>query len=209
MIKTYKFSKEKSIEFEDSKSVKELIEQAFEKFGYYEPLGIDAVTVFQPHSTRTNTGWFTVDTSRSCAEEIEFSDGLCFGYYIPNTFYYAEGGWGHHMMELGNRPNLPESCSLKIKISGVNETIVFNGNLLLIDVITMLKKATYIPEGSDCIRIFAVYSDTKIRNNNYTIPFSNSMLHVKIKDFDEMISQQNSIYLEDIDNINYCVIEFM
>ena len=43
---------EHSLEFEDSKTVKELIEYAFEKFDYYEPFGMDSVTVFQMSSSR-------------------------------------------------------------------------------------------------------------------------------------------------------------
>ena len=35
------------IEFDDRRSVKELIEYAFESFGYYEPMGMEIVTLFQ------------------------------------------------------------------------------------------------------------------------------------------------------------------
>ena len=49
---TYHFLGEHSLEFEDSKTVKELIEYAFENFDYYEPFGMDYVTVFQMSSSR-------------------------------------------------------------------------------------------------------------------------------------------------------------
>ena len=45
MIKTFQFLGESSLEFDDAKTVKELIRYAFEHFGYYEPFGIDTVTI--------------------------------------------------------------------------------------------------------------------------------------------------------------------
>lgn len=42
------------VEFDDNKSVRELIRYAFDKFDYYEPLGMDIVTVFQSHNSKTN-----------------------------------------------------------------------------------------------------------------------------------------------------------
>lgn len=50
MIQKYKFEGENDfIEFDDSKSVKELINYAFDKFDYFEPAGIEIVTLFQCH----------------------------------------------------------------------------------------------------------------------------------------------------------------
>ena len=49
-------------------------------FDYYEPAGMELVTIFQSHNSKTNVGWFTTDTSRSCEEEIEDTDWLCFAY---------------------------------------------------------------------------------------------------------------------------------
>ena len=39
MIRKYKFPGEGSLEFDDNKTVSELLEYAFDKFGYYEPFG--------------------------------------------------------------------------------------------------------------------------------------------------------------------------
>lgn len=69
MIQTYKFFGENSsLEFDDSKTVKELLQYAFEQFDYYEPFGMDIVTIYQ-----SGHAHFTLDTSRKCYEEIEFS----------------------------------------------------------------------------------------------------------------------------------------
>ena len=65
MIKTYKFFGESPLEFEDSKTVKELVEYAFDKFNYYEPFGMDTVTIFQCHHPKSNKGWFTTDTKKN------------------------------------------------------------------------------------------------------------------------------------------------
>lgn len=89
MIQTYKFFGENSsLEFDDSKTVKELLQYAFERFDYYEPFGMDTVTIYQ-----SGHAHFTLDTSRKCYEEIKDPKGLCFAYYIPGFLYYAEGGW--------------------------------------------------------------------------------------------------------------------
>ena len=72
MIKTYRFICDSiSFSFDDTKTVRELIDCAFEQFDYYEPAGMDLVTIFQCHHSKSNNGWFTRDTSRICAEEIE------------------------------------------------------------------------------------------------------------------------------------------
>ena len=85
MNRIFKFSGEKPIVYDDIKSVKELIQYSFHQFNYYEPAGMEIVTVFQPQS-RTYTGWFTTDTSLSCKEEIEDAENLCFAYHMPMCF---------------------------------------------------------------------------------------------------------------------------
>nr|WP_302286889.1 hypothetical protein [Catenibacterium mitsuokai] len=46
MIQEYNFFRENTLKFEDSKTVKELLEYAFEQYGYYEPFGMDTVTIY-------------------------------------------------------------------------------------------------------------------------------------------------------------------
>lgn len=73
----FKFNLQEPLFFDDTKSIKELIHYAFNEFDYYEPAGMEIVTLFQPQS-RTSTGWFTTDTSRLCVDEIEDAEILCF-----------------------------------------------------------------------------------------------------------------------------------
>ena len=74
----YTFIGDGSIFFDEEKTVAELIAYAFDEFGYYEPIGIDRVTVFQCRYPESSEGWFTTDTTRTCKEEIKNADGLCF-----------------------------------------------------------------------------------------------------------------------------------
>lgn len=88
-LQTYHFFRENPLEFDDSKTVKELVQYAFDQFDYYEPLGMDIVTVYQARYAH-----FTQDTSKKCIDEIKDPNMLCFAYFMPGVFYFAEGGWG-------------------------------------------------------------------------------------------------------------------
>lgn len=161
MINKYTFSDGGTIEFDDTKSVKELIEYAFDIFGYYEPLGMQIVTIFQTQHSKSSEGWFTSDTSRSCAEEIENCEDLCFAYYLPNVFYFAEGGWGHHMRTLGNHPIIDDPVSLHIRFDDFNNTVVINGNYSFSDIINYLQMGDYLPRNvkSLCVRAINPYRE--------------------------------------------------
>ena len=134
MIQEYKFFGENTLKFEDSKTVKELLQYAFEQFGYYEPFGMDTVTIYQ-----TGFAHFTLDTNRKCYEEIKNPNGLCFAYHIPGFLYYAEGGWGHHMSELSNHPVFKHPVSLKLKFEDFDHTVVFEGTHSFREVLDLLK----------------------------------------------------------------------
>lgn len=160
MIQTYKFSGENSsLEFDDSKTVKELIQYAFEQFDYYEPFGMDTVTIYQ-----SGHAHFTLDTSRKSYEEIKDPKGLCFAYYIPGFLYYAEGGWGHHMPELSNHPVFNNPVALKIRFEDFNHTVVFEGSHSFREVLKLLKQVGYIDESIERIKIQVL----AYPNPNYT-----------------------------------------
>lgn len=144
MIKEYHFFGEELIKFDDSKTVKELVEYAFDEFGYYEPFGMDTVTVFQCYHSKSSNGWFTQDPLRLCKNEIENRDELCFAYYIPGFLYYAEGGWGHHMPSLGNHPEFSHPIPLKLKFEEFDHTVVFEGTHAFREVLDVLEKVGYI-----------------------------------------------------------------
>lgn len=190
MIEKYTFNGENAIEFENTRSVRELIEYAFDEFNYYEPLGMDIVTVFQAQHPETDTGWFTVNKELSCAEEIINPTLLLFAYYKPGQFYFAEGGWGHHMPELGNRPEIPNEVLLKIRVEDFEATIVINGNYTFMDVVNTLRMGDYI-SGCNSVKVLIVGV-----GRSYCIPFSDPIMRIKLTDFAKKIEQYSKERLE-------------
>ncbi len=187
MIIDYKFVGENNkVHFDDSKTVRELIFSAFDQFDYYEPAGMDIVTLFQCHHSKSNFGWFTRDTSRICAEEIENPDELCFAYHKPGVFYFAEGGWGHHMIELGNHPVIPDPIALELRFEGFDNTVVVNGKYTFGDIIEYLKKTQYIPDNSDRLNIHPV----GIKDGPLSISFSETIMQLPLNAFMNRIEKE-------------------
>ena len=191
MIQKYMFWDGGALEFDDSKSVKELIEYAFDTFGYYEPMGMDIVTLFQAHHPNTSTGWFTTDTTLRCADEIQDRDCLCFAYHLPNVFYFAEGGWGHHMRGLGNRPPIPNEVSLGLRIEEKENAIIINGNYTFMDVVRALKKNEYICTDCNAVKVLPVGV-----TQSYSIPFSDPIMNLSLTEFIENVELNHDKYLK-------------
>ncbi|MCD8145094.1 MAG: hypothetical protein LUD79_07140 [Oscillospiraceae bacterium] len=187
MKQWYSFAGETPIEFDDEKSIRELIAYAFNKFGYYEPLGMDIVTVFQSYHPATITGWFTVDVNQPCANEIRNRDWLCFAYYMPNVFYFAEGGWGHHMPELGNHPDIPNAVSIKFALNGETNTIVINGNLTCRSVITKLMDVGYLDANLTHIKISQM--DYRTSPHNRMLYLHDPTLDIPLTEFDALFNE--------------------
>ncbi len=178
MKRNYTFFDGGTIEFDDRKSIKKLLEYAFDAFDYYEPLGMDAVTVFQCHHPKTNTGWFTTDTDLKCASEIINADELYFAYHVPNVFYFAEGGWGHHMTELGNHPVIENPVALHLRFEDFDNTVVINGKFSFRDIIDLLKRTGYISPSAAALTVQTVDGEFTGR-----IPFSDPRLDTDLQTF--------------------------
>ncbi len=204
MKQEYYFFDGGTIEFDDKKSVKELLVHAFDVFGYYEPMGMEIVTLFQAHHPDTNTGWFTTDTTLSCADEIKNPKELCFAYHLPNIFYFAEGGWGHHMTELGNHPKIDNAVSLTIQFDDFKNTVVINGQYTFSDVIKMLKQTEYIDDNCKYIEVIPVGCARK----SYAIPFRDPIMNVCLSDFEKLLEQYNSerIHLDEGEFIYHTIL---
>lgn len=188
MLQTYKFWGENAFEFDDSKTVKELIQYAFEQFDYYEPFGMHTVTVYQ-----TGHAHFTQDTSRKCYEEIKDPNDLCFAYYIPGFLYYAEGGWGHHMSELVNHPVFDDPVSLKLKFEEFNHTVVFEGRHSFREVLRLFKKVGYVSDSVTQIKVDVV----AYPKPNYTklIDCCNPILDDPISEFYKILPIDGNVTL--------------
>ncbi len=188
MIQKYNFFDGGEIEFDDKRSVKELIAYAFETFEYYEPMGMDIVTLFQGHHPDTNTGWFTTDVSLSCAEEIKNPEELFFAYHLENTFYFAEGGWGHHMSELGNHPAIDNAVSLTLRFDDFRNTVIINGAYTFDDILNLLRRTEYIDGDCNFVEVMPIGCAMK----SYLIPFSDPIMTAKLMDFKTILDKYNA-----------------
>jgi len=189
MIVKYHFFDGGDIEFDSTKSVKELIRYAFERWGYYEPLGMEIVTIFQAHHSKSSVGWFTTDTSRSCSEEIENCKELCFAYHLPYTFYFAEGGWGHHMAMLGNHPVINNPVSLHLRFNDFDNTVVINGGYSFGDIIRYLQKGDYLPENVNSLLVRAINPYMK----PYLISLDDPIMKVALMEFEKALPDSVTI----------------
>ena len=179
----YTFLGDGSIFFDEEKNVAELIAYAFDEFGYYEPIGIDRVTVFQCHYPESSEGWFTTDTTRTCKEEIKNADELCFAYYVPGVFYYAEGGWGHHMEKLGNHPFIKDAVSLHLRFDNFDHTVVVAGRYRVMDMIRYMQKYEYLTDNLLGI-VIRVINPYKIP---VTILMDDPVLKMSLTDFEKWL----------------------
>ena len=141
---------------------------------------MDIVTIFQGHHSQSNKGWFTTDTSRSCAEEIENCEELFFAYYVPNMFYFAEGGFGHHMKTLGNPPRLDDPVSLSLIFDDFKNTVVINGNYCFNDILEYLKGGGYLPYDISHLKVCA----TNPYREPYNILLTDPILRESLKVFE-------------------------
>ena len=191
MHRMFKFEGQEPLFFDDTKSVKELIQYAFNEFDYYEPAGMEIVTLFQPQS-RTSTGWFTTDTSRLCVDEIEDAEILCFAYNMPNVFYFAEGGWGHHMLHLENHPQIDNPVLLHLRFDDFDNSVVINGKYTFENIISFLKRTNYLPREvcSLLIRAINPYQEPSL------ISFDSELMRLQLTEFEKTLP--NSVVLIDI-----------
>lgn len=174
------------VSFDDEGTVAELIQCAFHKYGYEEPLGMDIVTVFQCHHPADNEGWFTTDVTRKCRNEIVNRKELCFAYYLPGVFYFAEGGWGHHMISLGNHPVLENPVSVSLVLEEMRQnSVVINGRFTMRDVIRYLQSGGYISQNIN--RLFIRYIGSL---NDLIIPWDDGRLDLKLTEFSEEMDEK-------------------
>ena len=103
---------------------------------------------------------------------------------MPNVFYFAEGGWGHHMNGLGNHPDIPNAVKLIIRFDDFRNTIVINGAYSFNDIINYLKKTQYIEETCNILKVYLV----GIRSF-YEIRFSDPIMNMNLMEFEKTIQK--------------------
>lgn len=194
MVRTYTFFDRdavgESVEFDDSGTVRKLVGHAFEELGYYEPFGMDTVTVYQG---RFPYAHFTLDTERTCREEIQDPGHLCFAYHVPGLLYYAEGGWGHHMHELPNHPAFRQPVSLKLKFEKFDHTVVFEGTRSFREVLDLLMKVGYVDKSISRIKVWVM----RDQEPNYTryLGLHDSILYQPMTAFEEALPTDGIVTL--------------
>lgn len=152
---------------------------------------MEIVTLFQCHHPKTDTGWITTDVDLCCAEEIVNPAELCFAYHMPNVFYFAEGGWGHHMRELGNRPQIPDGVSVHIRFEDFDHTMIFNGQYRFIDIIDMFVRSGYIEKAGNYVRVIPI----GCADEAYSIPVTDPLLSMRLSDFGNALAQYHAKYI--------------
>ena len=188
MIKRYKFAYCGDLYFDDSRTVKELIEYAAEKYDYYIPQGIEIATLFQAgHHSANDSGWFTHDVNRKCCDEIENCDHLCFAYYLPGVFYFAEGGWGQR--GLGNHPIIPDPVELNLRFEDFDNPVVINGNYCFADVVRFIQMTGYLTPYWNRLCVHLIGTS----GGEYWVPVGDSRLQVKLLDLIRMIQEYREL----------------
>lgn len=141
MNRHYRFYDMEDVVFDDQKSVKELMEYVFEQSDYYEPAGMDIVTVYD-----ASKYYVVTDTSQKCADELNPSgnNGFCVAYLKQGKFFFAEGGWGHHMIEMNAVKLIDNPVDVKVVFDDFRNTVVINGALTLGEIFSFLCMTTYI-----------------------------------------------------------------
>lgn len=147
------------IEFDENRPVYELVEEAFERYGYWEPAGMDIVTVYDVQSYCV-----VLDRNMTCSE-AGLGNLLCVAYYEPNKFYYVEGGWGHHMIQMNVAKLIDEPVSFQLIFEGFNGWPVISGRVRLLEMFNFLKKTEYIDTDNYCLTVYdydEYYSERRI-----------------------------------------------
>lgn len=104
---------------------------------------------------------------------------------MPDAFYFAEGGWGHHMRELGNHPIIPNPVDINLKFNDFKSTVVVNGNYCFMDIIMLLKKVDYIPKTCNNLTVIPIGAV----NKKYIIPVNDEIMNKPLTKFIELVGE--------------------
>ena len=120
-------------------------------------------------------------------------------------FYFAEGGWGHHMKELGNHPNIPSPVDLNLRFDGFQNTVVINGTYCFLDIIRFLKKAEYIPISFNIMKIIPI----GVTEKALYIMFDDEITKKPLTEFKNLIKEHINSKLSNGEYFYHEVIELL
>ncbi len=141
MKRQYRFFDMEDVVFDDKKTVRELVEYVFEQSGYYEPMGMDVVTVYD-----ASKYYVVTDPSKKCKDELDPSggNGFTIAYLKEDKFFFAEGGWGHHMIDMNAAKLIRDPININVIFNGFDHSVVIHGALTLGEIYSFLRDTTYI-----------------------------------------------------------------
>lgn len=141
MIKTYTFfniRKKIEIDFDENRTVKELISAVYEKYGFEAKHGLDVVTIYDMKN------YHVVTNRKNTLKKENVSSGLCFAYFKKGEFLYVEGGWGHHMIKMDAVSQIKEPFMFYMSFDKVLNDFAFVATKKM--TIKMLYEALYKSE---------------------------------------------------------------
>ena len=147
-MKTYKVFGVGEVEIDEDKTIAELVETAFVLYDYWEPAGLELVTIYDAENFN-----IVLDRNMTC-KEAGLGKLLCIAYFKPNVFFYVEGGWGHHMIQMNAAKYIEDPVSFKLIFDDFNGSPVINGNITLRQIFAFLADAGYIDENCHLFEIY-------------------------------------------------------
>ena len=141
MKRQYRFFDMEAVAFDDEGTVSELIRHVLMQSDRDVPMGLDSVTVY-------DAGQYCVvtDTSQKCKNVLEplGNNGFCLAFCKQGKFFFAEGGWGHHMMELCPPQAVEDPVSVTLAFGNFKSSIVINQGVTLGEMFVFLRDMGYI-----------------------------------------------------------------
>ncbi|MGN1019486.1 MAG: hypothetical protein ACI4O7_03855 [Aristaeellaceae bacterium] len=146
--------------------------------GHCPPCRVWALPTVPGVGTAHRAGRGHCPPCRKCCDAISNPNDLCLAYHMPGVFYYAEGGWGHHMKSIGNHPALENPVSFMLVMEDFRNTVVAAGSCRLGDMVRLLQDNDYIPR--DTQRIIVDFIGAL--NDRWSIPLIDARMTQSIRD---------------------------
>lgn len=167
----------------DSKAtVRDMVIAAYERYHRKNNMDFNNITIYDEKGYK-----IVLDNSIRCSR-AKLGDRLCIAYYIPKKFYYVEGGWGCHMIDMNAKKHIPHPITFDLKVTGVNFVgwPVVNGNIRINEWIDFLASIKLIQFPISRFKVYPNYLNDKSTYSEYDIAVCGNK---KIKSIKELESQ--------------------
>ncbi len=170
-------------------TIKDLVVSAYKKYDRNNIINFDNITVYDIKNYK-----IILDNNMSCAR-AKLGDKLCIAYFVPNKFYYVEGGWGCHMIDMNAKKFIPHPITFGFKGSGIEFAgwPVINGNIRINEWIEFLLSIKLIKTPVTRFKVYPDFINEKSIYNEYDINFCGNK---KIKSIKELESKWCTIIID-------------